>query len=152
MRTLFLLPWQSKKIVLRAAVLLALTCAGLRLFGFQAVIARILRLHPLPGPLPGRASSSGMEEARRYALLLGAVSRRWPFRARCLSQSVALWWLLRRSGTDSVLHIGVRKNAAALDAHAWVECSGTVLNDTSDVGERYVAFDARQLNSTVQWV
>jgi hypothetical protein len=38
------------------------------------------------------------------------------------------------------LRIGVRKSAGALEAHAWVEYQGLVLNDRDDVCQRFAAF------------
>jgi hypothetical protein len=50
--------------------------------------------------------------------------------------------LLRRRGIASALRIGVRKGqTGSLEAHAWIECCGQVLNDRTDVHERFAAFD-----------
>ena len=51
-----------------------------------------------------------------------------------------LWWLLRRRGMESELRIGVRKKAEVLEAHAWVEYQGCVLNDRSDVDQHFSPF------------
>ena len=46
----------------------------------------------------------------------------------CLTQALALQWLLRRHGEESSLQIGVRKNQdGEFAAHAWLEQDGQVL-------------------------
>jgi hypothetical protein len=57
----------------------------------------------------------------------------------CLPRSLMLCWLLRRRGIDSQLHIGVRKGNGKMEAHAWVERNGVILNDQPDVNERFAA-------------
>ena len=60
-----------------------------------------------------------------------------PCRANCLKQSLALWWLLRLTGIESALRIGVRKGPVGVEAHAWIECRGPPLNDREDVSIRF---------------
>jgi len=56
-----------------------------------------------------------------------AVSRFVPL-ATCLTQALALQWLLARSGHASRVHLGTRKDLAGkFAAHAWVECEGRVV-------------------------
>ena len=64
-----------------------------------------------------------------------------PYRGNCLSRSLVLWWLLRRWGIESDLHIGVRRDTENLDAHAWVEYQGQPLNASEWVHEQYATFD-----------
>ena len=46
----------------------------------------------------------------------------------CLTQALALQWLLRRRGEKVQVHIGVRKNEdGVFAAHAWLEKEGRVL-------------------------
>lgn len=74
----------------------------------------------------GRPSASAMP-AHRLAWAIRAAARYVPA-ATCLTQALALQWLLMRSGHVSRIHIGVKKAAGArLEAHAWVECNGQVV-------------------------
>ena len=67
------------------------------------------------------------------ARAVAGVGVRWPFRATCLEQGVALVMLLAIARTPARLVIGVSRRApastdrAALHAHAWVESDGRVL-------------------------
>ncbi len=79
--------------------------------------------------------------ARRHARAVDVAAGNVPFRARCLERSLALWRLLRRRRMAAELRIGVRKSERDLEAHAWVELAGRVVNDRADVHRRYAAFD-----------
>jgi len=47
---------------------------------------------------------------------------------------------LHRHGFDAAIRFGVRKKDDALEAHAWVELDGCVLNDPPDIGGQYPPF------------
>ncbi len=56
---------------------------------------------------------------------------------RCLARSLLLFWLLRADDPSVSVCIGVSKNLAALEGHAWVEQDGVVLGDTVSFIDRY---------------
>ena len=127
-------------VLLRATILLPATAAGLRVFGFrrwQSVLAR------WGAKDKGSQSSAAdpLETARMTARMVSAAGRHGLGRPNCLKQSLVLCCLLRRSGIPAVLRIGVRKDSARIQAHAWVEYAGTVLNDVDEVHQHYAAFD-----------
>jgi hypothetical protein len=67
--------------------------------------------------------------ARELAWAVRAASR-WVPGATCLTQSLALQFLLTQIGRRCVLRIGVARTfPRALTAHAWVDCGGEVLLD-----------------------
>ena len=51
----------------------------------------------------------------------------------CLLKSIVIFKLLKRNGQNPILHIGV-KNIGDLEAHAWIEFEGKMLDD--DLGYR----------------
>ena len=70
------------------------------------------------------------------------VNRRvLPYESRCLLESLALLWLLRRAGVAATLVLGVRTLMGPFEAHAWVEYDGLVLNDAAAVRGIYEPFD-----------
>lgn len=75
-------------------------------------------------------SDESLARARRIAKMVNLAARLSPYKANCLKRSLCLWWLLRRRQIDSELKIGVRKGETGLEAHAWVEIAGVVLNDS----------------------
>jgi hypothetical protein len=135
-------PPEDRTLILRAVLFLALTRAGLRLLGFlrwKRVLVSLSRRPRLPRILPVEALR---ETAVRAARAVRSAELHGPANPNCLERSLTLWWLLRRSGVDSELHIGARKEGARLEAHAWVELAGQVLNDGAEVYQRYARFDA----------
>jgi len=65
---------------------------------------------------------------------------------RCLPAAYAGHLLLHRYGYPSIIHVGVgRDPQGALEAHAWVECEGTILiGDLPDLG-RFVPLPPLQV-------
>lgn len=83
----------------------------------------------------GATGSTHLEDLRRaraYMHWIDVAARHHVVSARCLHKSVALHRWLRWDGVPSALRIGVRKESNQLQAHAWVELGGVVVNDTPD--------------------
>jgi hypothetical protein len=63
----------------------------------------------------------------RLAWAVRAAARYVPL-ATCLTQALALQWLLVRSGHASSVHLGARKSPEGkFEAHAWIECENRVV-------------------------
>lgn len=133
------LPLWEKRCFLEALFLLPLTVVAIRAWGLQRWQARLLRFG---ASRPGaRAPQPDIARARRVARMVAAAARRVPMHTTCLHNSVVLWWLLRRQGLGGELRLGSRMREGRLEAHAWVECAGEVLNDSEDVHVRFLRFD-----------
>jgi hypothetical protein len=126
-------------VMVRAGVLLFATALGLRTVGFNRV--RALLGKALPDTGSGLSGDGEQRLAATTARMVGIAARHGIGHVTCLPRSLTLWRLLRSQGIEAELRIGVRREAARLDAHAWVEHGGLPLNDSSDVGDRYAAFD-----------
>jgi len=113
-----------------------------RAFAWVLFFRALLPFAPLPALL---RISNGPVQARSA---LGSSTIAWAVRAaasripgaRCLARSLALQALLRRSGHESSLNIGVRREGADLEAHAWVTCEGRTVDDEPGT-VAYTAFD-----------
>jgi hypothetical protein len=81
-------------------------------------------------PTPRRADFDDLVAAQRLARLADIAGRRGAITATCLRQSLLIYWLLRRRGLSPELKIGVRKELAAFDAHAWVELQRVALGQS----------------------
>jgi hypothetical protein len=81
------------------------------------------------------------EEEARLLELFRLAETNHVLRFTCLARSIALKRFLERHGIASRLRIGVRKEGAALDGHAWLERAEVVLNDHATRVKRYHAFD-----------
>lgn len=58
-------------------------------------------------------------------------------KGKCLSQSLALQFILRRKSINSELMIGTYLRDGVLFAHAWLESEGEVLNDHPFIISQY---------------
>jgi hypothetical protein len=136
--------WQleppARGYLVEALLLLPIVRLVMGLLGFGRCQRLLNRL--VPGSVfPANLSTEILEKSRRVACMVRAASIYGLFRATCLPQSLTLWWMLRRRRIPVEIFIGVRKDDQRLEAHAWVELCGTVLNDSDDVHQRFAAFD-----------
>lgn len=117
---------EERTVFLVSLALLPLMAVGLHRFGMARLRAW------LEGHSPQPAVSATLEtvtRARRLGRMVNAAARLSPYKANCLKRSLTLWWLLLRRGIASDIRIGVRMGAG-LEAHAWVEIAGSIVNDT----------------------
>ena len=122
----------------RAFILLPLVTISLKTIGFRRTQAW-LALKTF------RAFAPPVEQTRSEVWRtthLVRSARKWQIlHGTCLSHSLVLWRLLRRQGIDSDIRIGVRRGTSGgVEAHAWIEWNGEVLNDCADVAARYIPF------------
>ena len=140
----------SQSLVLLPFAALALSVMGLG--RYQRLMERFSRgsKPDLSKPDVTGDGRSIRDQVRKTARLVGAANRYGPYRAKCLPESLTLWWLLRRQGIESRIRFGARKNARRMEAHAWVEFEGTPLNDSTDVGEHFKPFEPAALPEEVK--
>jgi hypothetical protein len=127
--------------VLEAASALAATWAGLRVVGFRRWSASIERLASLKTRGVKEVDGSQISIASGVAVKLDLAARHLFFRTNCLERSLALRWLLRRRGIAADLRIGARKESETLEAHAWIELEGVVLNDPDEAHRHFAPFN-----------
>ncbi|HKW88705.1 MAG TPA: lasso peptide biosynthesis B2 protein [Candidatus Acidoferrales bacterium] len=130
----------ERRDLVRGFVLIPWAVAFVNLFGVKPW-KRAAPENAALNNIAGKAESEQLNEARTAAGMIEAASRNGIVRGNCLSKSVALWWLLRHKSIDAELQIGARKAGGGLEAHAWVELNGKILNDADDVRESFAAFD-----------
>ena len=126
------------RIALAALAAMPLVVLGLPVFGYRRVQSWLARWpsRPLPRTVDPAA------RLRTLTRLVAVVSGPGRLRATCLRRSLLLWWLARLDGIDTALRVGVRREAGALLAHAWVEHRGRPVNDAADIASRFAPFDA----------
>jgi hypothetical protein len=114
-------------LALEAAMLLVLLRIGLWTLSF-ATTRRVLNRYSSRNQAP--VGPQVHQTVSRIAWAVSAVARRLPFRTTCLVEALAAEAMLRRRGFAPTLRIGVREpgfGQTPLDAHAWVECAGSVV-------------------------
>jgi hypothetical protein len=116
----------DRRLFARAYVSLAEVHVALVRGGFQ----RVMEQAPVATRCGAEAwTRDDLKRARWYAGWLETASRYHVVRARCLHRSLALHRWLRQEGLPCELRIGVRKDGEELQAHAWIELGGHVVND-----------------------
>jgi hypothetical protein len=68
---------------------------------------------------------------------------------RCLTQSLALGWMLAERGVAAHLRFGVLRERSLFAAHAWLEVDGVPVNDSANPAERYATL---RMRSGCGWV
>lgn len=92
-----------------------------------------------------------LDEARRAAAVVVLANRRYsPIEARCLVESLTLWWTLCRRGIGADVRLGVRTSVGLLQSHSWVEYQGVPLNDSENVGRVFETFDLGEISTDVK--
>ena len=109
--------WRDKGLALEALCFVLTARCFLVLVPFRKTVAFTARVADFyPAQWPGDPS-----RMTRLSHLVGRVSRYVPG-ATCLTQALALKWMLARRRIHSHLRIGVAKDAdGAFKAHAWLE-------------------------------
>ena len=148
-RTLKDLSFREWRTLVPIGVLLPVFAVGVRMAGYGRLRAFLARLGPEPRPMDSQAA---VDDAKATGRLVNGAAARLPFPVSCLPRALTLWWLLRLRRMESDVRIGVRHEEGRLQAHAWVEGNGTVLNDKPDINERFAAFDPIDWPKGADWV
>ena len=118
------LSFAELRLLARALVVVIAVRAALWVLPFRLTRSCVERLRRPAGPWQDLA----LRRIRQVVWAVEAASRRVPG-ATCLTQSLATQIMLGRLGQRSELHLGVaRKQDGQLEAHAWVETQGRVVN------------------------
>jgi len=78
-----------------------------------------------------------LRRAQEIARIVAIAAFHGFYTATCLRRSLLLWWFLHGEGIESRICFGVRKLNGTLEAHAWVEHEGVVVNDVANVRETF---------------
>lgn len=116
----------SQLLLLALIVRISLVFIALpRVTGFVAWGAnqRLLRRLPLV---------HGHYEMTQLSCLADLAARGMRADGPCLIRSLLLFWLLKVRGEQADLFIGVRKDGAVFNSHAWIESDGIIVGDNED--------------------
>ncbi|HWM93382.1 MAG TPA: lasso peptide biosynthesis B2 protein [Thermoanaerobaculia bacterium] len=98
------------------------------------IAVRVLPVPRVVALLEGLSPKEKKEiPSTRLARLVDIAACRHLRPMTCLPRSLALQALLRRHGVSADLLIGVRREAGALRAHAWIEDAGNPVGDPADI-------------------
>lgn len=120
--------WSERWLVLEAAWFLGLSRLTLLLVPFR-------RLAPWLERSPRRRDEGDPSCYLQIRRAVSIAARNVPWNAVCLPQAMAAKCMLARRGFTSTLHLGVKKSAGALIAHAWLDAGGmTVVGGAAKAG------------------
>jgi hypothetical protein len=127
------------RVLARAWCLLLLVDVGLRVLPFR----RVQRVVP---PVAYGLAGSAEETAaaiRRLRRLVDIAARNHLYPMTCLRRALVLQRMLAQRGIATKLQFGVRKEAGALAAHAWLEYDGQPIGQPEAIAARYAPLAAR---------
>jgi hypothetical protein len=125
----------ERRLFVQSLLLLPLVHLALLLLGF----ARLRQVMERWAPLNNRTLSEteALQHAQEITRMVSIAAQHGLYRATCLRKSLLVWWFLRGEGIPSRLCFGVRILDHKLEAHAWVEWDGRIINDSANVREQY---------------
>jgi len=130
-------------LMISAMILLPAIRLSLNLFGFKKTYNRILNSY-ISNQSIDELDDKQLLKAQTIARMIDIAAAHGLYRANCLSRSLLLMLALKKRNIPCRLMIGAneQQNIEGNDfsAHAWVESGGNVLNDQSDVSQRFKAF------------
>jgi hypothetical protein len=126
----FLALSQDERCLLASAFAwLLLVDVGLRLRNFRFVVSHA---RPLTRPGTGTVTDVQAARAREFARWIDVAARHHFVSARCLHCALVLHLWLRDQHLASQLRIGVRTVEGQLEAHAWVDLDGQIVDISPD--------------------
>jgi len=120
--------------VLRCTGLILLFKISLRYRGYSRTINWIRDKVAEVPPRPDTCD----DEVKRTEYRVALAGALYPGRARCLEQSLTLYYLLRRQGVRVTYRQGVQPYP--FQAHAWIEYRNQVVNDVPEHAAFYAPF------------
>ena len=113
---------RDKRMVLQAALALAVARLKLWRFSFQQLSEQLEDVHP------GATDIADPEFLSRLSYAIGAAAGHVPWRSDCFPQCIAARALLTKEGLSSTIHLGVeRVGETDLEGHAWLTCGEFVV-------------------------
>jgi hypothetical protein len=127
----------ERRLLSKSVLLLPFIHAALLLVGYSRLRRWMERQAPLKAIEPPLYEAAYIPRARDIARIVSIAARHGIYRATCLRRSLLVWWFLRREGIRGEVCFGVRMRDGRLEAHAWVEYNGVVVNDSPAVRAQY---------------
>ena len=111
-------------------------CRAIAIGAWVFVTLRRSGLRPLVQDRPDLPDGDPIR-ARHVATAVDAGLGLLPVRITCLRRSLTLQRELHRSGIRAALALGVRQRDGRVEAHAWIEVGGEVVNDPAELVATY---------------
>lgn len=99
----------------------------------RRALARALAAPGVATPIDG-----GLDAAREAAEAVASAAAHHLWDLHCLPRALALSELLRSRRVAAAVRLGVRRDGAALAAHAWVEVAGVAVGEPEAIEDRFL--------------
>ena len=129
LRRLRTLTGGQRTLLLEATVRLALVRLAIVLVPFRLIAPRLAA----PVREASAQDTADVARLRQVSWAIEAVSRRAPWRCKCLEQGIAAKLMLRRRRFANTLYLGVTRDNEQLVAHAWLRSGDVCVTGGSDV-------------------
>ena len=127
-------------LLLRVAIMLPVVKIRLKFEGLNSVLLWAVG----PSTRPRTTATDTTFRSVHLGNIVNLVSAKGFYHANCLCRSLVLLRLMRREGFMGELRIGVAPepngSSSILNAHAWVEFRGVVINDHEHVASKHAVF------------
>jgi hypothetical protein len=140
----------ERQLLMTSLLLLPLTGISLHIFGLKRT--RSAMSHLSNRSREGLPEADQMNVAKQVARMVSIAANHGPYHANCLKRSVLIWWLLEQKGIHTEIRIGAQKDPSGLQAHAWVEFKGDVLNDYQDIASQFAPFESLLFPDNLQFL
>jgi len=130
---------KDRRLLFQSVLLLPVIHIALLLLGYyrlRGVMEKWIPLKPIGTPV---SETQILQRAHEIARIVSIAAQHGLYKGTCLRRSLLVWWFLRRARIQSEICFGVRMFKGELEAHAWVEYNGTIVNDSANVHEHYQA-------------
>ncbi|WP_164714175.1 lasso peptide biosynthesis B2 protein [Chitinophaga rhizosphaerae] len=133
----------QERLLLQAHAITILTETSLRFTGLrttQKLLTRFMKNVPPPAP------EATIVLLDTYSSIFNRMKTAASRKGRCLSQSLAMRFMLGRKGISTDLRIGICQEHGKMEAHAWLEKDGKPVNDHPSMIEGYMTLPLEKVN------
>ena len=144
-RVFFNLDFVTKLRIAYFSLAIPAIAISIRLLGFRktrGLLAFSTKLLLKLTPAPALGHEQRTQILKEILRAMKIAIRHAPYSGNCLSRSLSLHTITQRHAIPTSLQIGTKIENGDFSAHAWVEFQDTPLNDSSNIGEIYQAFES----------
>jgi hypothetical protein len=116
----------QQNLFIKAWLMLGVMRMALVLVPFK-YLSKHMQRHEVP-PVTSSLSNNQLNVATDIGLRVAQAANHTPWQSRCLVQVLVAQRLLARRGIPGQLYLGVKKNTATAEAHAWLQCGERIVN------------------------
>lgn len=88
-----------------------------------------------------KTDNQDLKEASQIGRMVCAAAHHGPFKAKCLTRALLIFFFLQRRGIESKIIFGTNSlDAERFEAHAWIEYMGFPIGEQADIRKKFTVF------------